>query len=101
MKFSILKFRKNSGPSLSSLRPVLFDVNKHWFVGLSIFFTLIVITAIVGFKLFSLVYSESYKKETPRDVLENLVDVKTLKHTIEDRNNFIVATSTLPRDPSL
>ncbi|KKR28237.1 MAG: hypothetical protein UT61_C0054G0009 [Candidatus Woesebacteria bacterium GW2011_GWA1_39_8] len=101
MKFSALKFRKNNGPSLSSLRPALFDVNSHWFVGLGIFFAILIITALIGLKLFYLVYSESYKKETPREVLENLVDINKLKNTIEKRNNFIIGTSTLPGDPSL
>lgn len=95
-----LKFRKNNIPPLSSLRPALFDVYRYWFIGLGGFFAIVIITALIGFKLFYGVYYESYKKETPKETLENLIDVNKLNVVIEKRNDFIIATSTLPRDPA-
>lgn len=101
MKFSILNFRKNKTPALSSLRPALFNINSHWFASLGLFFVALIATALIASKLFYLVYSESFKKETPKEALENLIDAKKLKASIEKRIDFIMTETSLPKDPAV
>lgn len=100
MKFSILRFKKNSIPSLSSIRPAIFDVSHFWFVSLIVFFAIFFITMAIGFKLFYYGYNEDYKKKTPVEEFQNLIDINKLKTAVEKRNQLITASSTIPRDPS-
>lgn len=101
MKFSLLKFKKNNTPPLSSLRPALFDINLYWFVALGLFCAIFLVTALIGFQLFYSVYSESYKKDMSGSVAEDIINVSKLKSSVETRINFIMEESPLPRDPAL
>lgn|SRR3989344_7161448 len=100
MKFPSLKFMRNSGPSLKSLRPNIFNVNLFWFVGLGLFIVLFVVAAFVGSKLFLFEYFESYKNNS-KETSEDIINTDRLKSAIEKRNSVINEKTPLPRDPSL
>ncbi len=101
MKFNFLNFKKNQTPPLSSLRPPIFDVRKHWLATLGLSALIFIITALIGAKLFYTGYFETYKKQKTGDDFQNIIDIKQLKRVVEKRNNFIKTESTLPKDPSL
>lgn len=101
MKFLFLKFKKNDVPLLSSLRSRLFDTDKFWFLSLSLFFIIFIITAVIGFKLFYGIYFENYEKAQITETSDDLINITRLKSSIQKRADFITASTTLPRDPSL
>lgn len=100
MKFNFLKFKKDNLPSLESLKSEVFNVDKFWFMTLVLCFVILLITAMVGFKLFCFLYFESYKNSAPED-FGNMINVERLKSSIEKRKNFVNEQITLPRDPSI
>jgi hypothetical protein len=101
MKLTFLKFKKNSLPPLTSLRPKIFNIDLFWFASLGLCFVILVITALIGFNFFYSQYFETYKQSGPAENFQNIINIDQLKNTIQKRNNFINASSTLPRDPSL
>ncbi len=101
MNFDFLKLKKNSLPSLKSLRPPIFYTDLYWFVSLGVCFVIILIMILVGFKLFYSQYIEDYKKSTITENLDSLINVNKLKSVIEKRNNFINKEISLPPYPSI
>ena len=101
MKFIFLKLKRNSLPSLRSLRPPIFNTDLSWFVILGLCFTIFLTIALIGFKLLYSQYFESYKESKSTENYENLININRLKSTIDTRNNFINKQISLPRDPSL
>lgn len=101
MMLSFLNFKKNTVPKLSSVRPPLFNIEKHWFFALGLFFAIFVITFLVGLQLFHTVYFETYKKEPiPEDYAE-LLNLNRLKSVVDKRETFRAQEVVLPRDPSM
>jgi len=100
MKFNFLKFKKDNSPSLESLKVEIFNVDKFWFMTLVLCFVILLVTALVGFKLFYSLYFESYKNSAAEN-FGNLINVERLKSAVENRNNFINEQISLPRDPSI
>jgi hypothetical protein len=101
MKLNFLKLKRNSLPSLKSLRPPIFNVESFWFAGLGLCLIIFVITALIGFNLFYSQYFESYKKLESSENYEDIINTNRLKGAIEKRNNFINREIFLPQDPSL
>ena len=100
MKFNFLKFNKKNSPSPESLKPIIFKADLFWFLSLSIFLIISIVTIFIGAKFFYSQYFESYKESTIGDS-KDLINVNRLKNTIENRNEFINKEISLPRDPSL
>jgi hypothetical protein len=50
MKFTFLKFKKQSLPPLKSLRPPVFNIDRFWFASLAVGLVIFFITALIGFK---------------------------------------------------
>lgn len=98
--FKFFKFNHNSLPPLKSLRPLIFDTRRYWFLTLLLFFVIILATGAIGFYLFYSGYFESYKVEAPTEKFENLVNVPRLKAAIEKRQAFIAEEQPIPKDPS-
>ncbi len=98
---NIFKFKKNSAPAISSLRPLIFNQTKHWSLILVLFFLILFVTAIVGFNLFRSVYTESYKKDIPLISGEELINAKRLKSAVDKRKEFLNQPVSLPKDPSM
>jgi len=101
MKFTFLKLKRNSLPSLRSLRPLVFDTDLFWFASLSLCLVIFIVTALIGFKLLYSQYFETYKQSKPTENYENLININRLKSAIDKRNSFINQQISLPRDPSL
>lgn len=98
----IFKFKKTRSPSLKSLQPQIFNMDRLWFSALGVFLLILVITGLIGFWLFYSQYTESYKKETESTGnFENIMHISKLRNAIEKRNNFINAEISVPKDPSL
>jgi anionic cell wall polymer biosynthesis LytR-Cps2A-Psr (LCP) family protein len=100
MKFNFLKLKKNNLPSLKSLRPQIFDVDAFWFMGLGLCAGIVIVTVLVGFKLFYSQYFESYKTSSTEN-FESIMNIDKLKSSIQKRDNFINQPVSLSRDPSL
>lgn len=101
MNLSFLKFNRNAMPENSSLRPLIFNVNLYWFLILLASLFIFIFGAALGFKLFSTLYLESYKKDTSNLSASDLLDIKRLEINIENRNKFILSPRKIPTDPSL
>ena len=101
MKFTFLKPKKDNLPKLKSLRPGIFDIDSYWFLSLGLFLAIFIITALIGFKFFYSQYFETYKQSGNGEDFKNLIDINGLQIAIGKRTNFINATTTLPKDPSL
>jgi anionic cell wall polymer biosynthesis LytR-Cps2A-Psr (LCP) family protein len=101
MKFTFLKFKKKSSPSLKSLQPQIFDTDLFWFKVLGLCLLILIITALIGFSFFYSQYFESYKKSESTEDVEKIMSISKLKGAIENRNIFINKQISLPRDPSL
>lgn len=99
--FNFLKFKKSNIPSLESLRPKIFDVERHWLYAVVIFLACLIAVVAVGFHLFYSVYFETYKKTPPAGSFENLINADRLKSIIQKRNDFINQEIKIPKDPSL
>jgi hypothetical protein len=61
----------------------------------------IVVTIIVGLRLFYFQYSEGYKEPVSTESLESLVNINKLKSAIEDRNGMIDKEIPISKDPSI
>lgn len=101
MKFIFLKLKKKGLPNLKSLKPQIFDIDLFWFVGLGLFLIVVVITGLVGFKLFYSLYTESYKDTKSAENFKNIINIDKLNSAIEKRNNFINQEISVPKDPSI
>jgi len=102
MKFNFLKPNKSKNlPPLSSLRPQIFDVDRSWFLALGLFIVIIVITGIIGFRLFYYQYTEGYKQSGPASNFKNIIDANKLNSAIQKRGDLINQKISLPRDPSI
>ena len=101
MKFNFLKFKKKGLPSLESLKPQIFNTELFWFAGLGVCLLVIIIATLVGFNLFYYQYTEGYKGTQSTVNFDKIIDAGKLNSAIDKRNDFINATSTLPKDPSL
>ncbi len=101
MNFNLLKPKKEDLLSLKSLRPSAFNADAYWFFALGMFAAILIIMAVVGFKLFYSQYTEDYKETTNTEGLENLINVERLKNVIGKRENFRNKEISLPPDPSL
>ncbi len=101
MKFSFLKFNRNMMPENSSLRPLIFNVNLYWFLILLTSLFIFIFAATLGFKLFSTLYLESYKKDTSNLTANDVLDIKRLEKNIENRNKFILSPREILTDPSM
>lgn len=99
MKFTFLKLKKKSLPTLKSLQPHAFDVDMFWFATLGFCLVIISVTALVGFNFFYSQYFESYKKSDSTKV-ENILNIEKLKATLNKRNVFINKQISSPKDPS-
>ena len=101
MKLNFLKFKKESLPDLKLLHPRIFDVNKFWFLALALFFGLVLIFGLVGFRLFYDQYFESFKELKPVNNFDDLININRINKAIEKRNEFVNKQISLPQDPSL
>ena len=88
-------------PENSSLRPLIFNVNLYWFLILLCSLFVFIFGAALGFKLFSTLYLESYKKDSYGLNANNIVDLKRLERNIENRQKFITSPKEIPADPSI
>ena len=95
------KSKKEKAPTSSSLRPDLYNINSHWFLGLLLLFILFAATLLVGLKFFYDEFGESYKNVQSDTNPESLINVSRLKSAIMKREALINSTSTVPRDPSM
>ena len=100
MKLTFLKFKKNENPSLSFLRPPVFNVRKYWAMTLGLSLLIFIVTALIGAKLFYIGYFETYKKQKTENY-QNIINVKRIKSAVDKRNDFIKTEASLPIDPSL
>jgi len=66
---------------------------------LLVFLFVIIVTGAVGLNLFYSVYSENYRGNTGGGIPDNLIDVPKLSRVVNERNNFINATTTIPSNP--
>lgn len=101
MNFSFLKFNRNTMPQNSSLRPLIFNVNLYWFLILIISLLVFIFGAALGFKLFSTLYLESYKKDNSNLSANDVLDIKRLEKNIENRNKFLTSPREILPDPSI
>lgn len=101
MKFFNLKLRKDKIPSLKSLRMPLFNIELYWLLILLISFLIIFFTVGIGFKLFYNEYFEGYKNTISTEQFGDILNIQRLERVIEKRNEFINASTTIPRDPSI
>jgi len=102
MNFNLIKFKRNTVPSLQSLRPHIFDIDTAWFSSLGICLIVIIITTFVGIKFSYSQYfsSDNNSSETTQNI-ENAMNLDKLKKAIEKRANFVNESIFLSRDPSI
>src|SRR3989344_6226660 len=96
----IKNLNKKKLPSPKSVRPVIFNIEMRLVLALALFFVILVVTTLVGFRLFHYIYFEQYKKEISPDNFRNLINMEMLNDAIEQRNKNINRGVTIPRDPS-
>jgi hypothetical protein len=92
--------KKSYIPKTTVLRPPLFNVAKHWLLTLCVAVSILLITGIIGAKLFYYGYSEAYKAKAisgPSDPL----NANYLKSVVGQRNSVLTSPAVLPRDPSI
>ena len=76
MKLFLSKLNsKESLPSLKSLRPKIFDIDKSWFMGLGLCFLILFVAAFIGFKIFYNQYFETYKNVKSSESYDNIINV--------------------------
>jgi hypothetical protein len=100
MKLNFSKLKKNRLPSLKTLRPPIFDVDKFWFVSLGVALVIFLIEALIGFRLMYSQYFENYKESASQENYENLININKLTSAISKRADFLRDQIDLPRDPS-
>jgi len=98
---NFFKFKKNKIPSVESARPPIFNDAKWWTVILTIFFVILFATTIAGFRLFHLVYTESYKKDISGISADEAISATKLKSLVDKRIELLDKKITLPNDPSM
>lgn len=102
MKLFLLKpNNKENLPSLKTLRPKIFDIDKSWFMGLGLSFLILLVTAFIGFKLFYGQYFETYRNVKPSENYDNIIDTSRLGNVIDKRIGFINKERVSLEDPSL
>jgi hypothetical protein len=101
MKFNPFKIKGDKLPSVESLRPPVFNVNKFWFISLCVCFAVLIITAFIGFRYFHFIYFEGYKESKSEENFQNIINVERLKSAIEKRDKLINEEMLIPRDPSI
>jgi len=103
MNFEFLKIKtkKQKIPSITKLRPKLFDTNVFWFLGLGASSIVFIVTAFIGAKLFYMQSSESFRESTNENNFDNVIDTNIIKNAVEKRETFINQKISIPRNPSI
>ncbi len=100
MKFLNFKFGKNKVPKLSSIKPVIFDVNQKWFILLALSSIIFIVTALVALNLFRMMYLETYKTTSAPEDINGLLNIDKLKSSIERRETSRTQAFEAPQDPA-
>lgn len=101
MEEKLNQTKKIKLPNLKSLRPPLFRVDLFWYLALTLFAVILVITGTIGFRLFYDGYFESYRQEIVIGSLKDPINITHLQKAVETRQDFVGEEITFPRDPSL